>query len=60
MNQKPLLTGPSALSAYLILTPLISLAIALFLPLPPEFIALLILLTISTMAVLVTALAEGR
>jgi membrane protease YdiL (CAAX protease family) len=49
-----------ALTAFLVLTPLISLAIALFLPLPPEFIALLILLTISTMAVLVTALAEGR
>jgi membrane protease YdiL (CAAX protease family) len=48
-----------SLPAFLILTPLICLAIALFLPLPPEVIALLILLIISTMAVLFTALAEG-
>jgi uncharacterized protein len=60
MKTKTILSEQSALLLYLILTPLISLAIALFLPLPPEFIALLILLTISTMAVLVTALAEGR
>jgi membrane protease YdiL (CAAX protease family) len=60
MNRKPRLSERQALSAYLILTPLVSLAIALFLPLPPEFIALLLLLIISTMAVLCTALAEGR
>jgi membrane protease YdiL (CAAX protease family) len=60
MNRKPILSERSALYAYLILTSLISLAIALFLPLPPEVIALLILLTISTMAILCTALSEGR
>jgi len=49
-----------ALTAYLILTPLICLAIALFLPLSPEVIALLILLIISIMAILCTALSEGR
>ncbi|RPI91167.1 MAG: CPBP family intramembrane metalloprotease [Chloroflexi bacterium] len=60
MKKTSTLREQYALTAFLILTPFIGLAIALFLPLPPEFIALLTLLTISTMAVLVTALAEGR
>jgi len=60
MNRKPILSERQALTTYLILTPLISLAVALFLPLLPEIIALLILLVISAMAILCTALAEGR
>ena len=60
MKTKTILSEQSALLLYLILTPLISVAMALLLPLPPEIIALLILLIISTMAVLCTALAEGR
>jgi membrane protease YdiL (CAAX protease family) len=60
MNRKPIFSERSALSVYLTLTPLVSLAVALFLPLPPEMIALLILLIISTMAILCTALSEGR
>lgn len=53
-------TEQSALLLFLILTPLGSLAIALFLPLPTEIIALLILLIISTMAIVCAALVEGR
>lgn len=49
----------SALLAYLILTPLLSLAIALLLPLPVAAIALLMLLVPSTLALVLTALAEG-
>jgi membrane protease YdiL (CAAX protease family) len=60
MDRKPILSERSALSAYLILTPLISLAIALFLPLPVVGIGLLMLLIPSTLAILLTALAEGR
>jgi membrane protease YdiL (CAAX protease family) len=60
MTRKPILSERSAVYAYAILTPLISLAIALFLPLPLEIVALLILLIISTMAILCTALTEGR
>ena len=49
-----------SLTIYLILTPLISLAIAFFLPLPVEIIALLLLLIPTGMAILMTAIAEGR
>lgn len=49
-----------SLPIYLILAPLISLAMALFLPLPTVVIALLLLLVPSTLAILLTALAEGR
>jgi membrane protease YdiL (CAAX protease family) len=59
MNRKPILSERSALSAYLILTPLISLAIALFLSLPTVLIALLLLLVPSTLAILFVALTEG-
>jgi membrane protease YdiL (CAAX protease family) len=55
-----MLTEKYALAAFLILTPLLSLAIALFLPLPVIGIALLMLLIPSTLAILLTALAEGR
>jgi len=48
-----------SLLIYLILTPLISLAIALFLPIPTVTIALLMVLVPVTMAILLTALAEG-
>ena len=60
MNRKPSISERSALYAYLILTPLISLAVALFLPLPVIGIALLMLLIPSTLAVLFATLAEGR
>ena len=54
------LTKDYPLAAFLILTPLISLAIALLLQLSTVAIVLLILLVPSTLAVLLTALAEGR
>jgi membrane protease YdiL (CAAX protease family) len=60
MKMKPILSMRSALLFYLILTPLISLAIGLFLPLPTVVIALLLLLVPSSLAVLFTALAEGK
>ncbi len=62
MNSKSIITehySQTALIAYLILTPLISLAIALFLPLPTVAIALLVVLVPVVMAILLTALAEG-
>jgi membrane protease YdiL (CAAX protease family) len=49
-----------ALPIYLILTQLISLAIAFFLPVPVIVIALLLLVVPSSLAILLTALAEGR
>ena len=49
-----------ALAAYIILAPLISNAIALFLPLPVVTIVLLLLLIPPALAILLTALAEGR
>ncbi len=60
MNTQPTFFERHSLTIFLILTPLISLAIALFLPLPTALIALLLLLVPSTLAVLITALAEGR
>jgi uncharacterized protein len=45
---------------FLILTPLISLTIALFLPVPTVAVVLFLLLIPSTLAILCTALAEGR
>jgi len=59
MNRKPILTEQAALAAYLILTPLISLTIALLLPLPTVLIALLLVLIPPSMAILLTALIEG-
>jgi len=60
MNTHPNLVQRYSLAIYLILTPLISLAIALFLPVPILAIALLLLLVPSTLAVLLTAFSEGR
>jgi len=60
MKTRAILSVRSALLFYLVLTPLISLAIALFLPLSTAVIALLMLLVPSTMAVLCAGLVEGR
>jgi len=60
MNTNATFIQRIALPIYLILTPLISLAIALFLPVPVIVIALLLLLVPSTLAILLTGLAEGR
>ena len=48
-----------SLPAFLILTPLLSLAIPVFLPLPAEVTALLLVLVPALLAVLFTALTEG-
>ena len=48
-----------SLPLFLILTPLLSLAVAVFLPLPIELIVLLMLLVPSTLAILCAALGEG-
>ena len=60
MNTKSTIVERYSLPAYLILTPLLSLAIALFLPLPTVAIALLLILIPAALAILLTALAEGR
>lgn len=60
MNGKPVMSQAAALSVYILFTPLISLAIPLFLPIPVMGIALLMLLIPSTLAVLLTGLTEGR
>jgi hypothetical protein len=60
MNTKSTIVERYSLPAYLILTPLLSLAIALFLPLPTVAIALLLILIPATLAILLAALAEGR
>ncbi len=60
MNTKSPIMERYSLPAFLILTPLISLAIALFLPLPTVAIALLLILIPATLAILLAALAEGR
>jgi membrane protease YdiL (CAAX protease family) len=49
-----------SLSIFLILTPLISLAIPLLVPLSTALIALLLILVPASMAILLTGLAEGR
>jgi membrane protease YdiL (CAAX protease family) len=49
-----------SLPAFLILTPLISLAIPLFLPLPSEVVPLLIAIIPALMAILLTAISDGR
>jgi len=60
MSTKSTLSEGYALSLYLILTPLISLSFALFLPISVVGIALLMLLIPSTLAIVLTALAEGK
>jgi membrane protease YdiL (CAAX protease family) len=59
MNAQSTSTARYALSAYLILTPLISLAIALFLPIPPVAIALILILVAAIMGILMAAITEG-
>lgn len=59
MKTNPTFIQRYALPLYLILTPLISNAIALFLPVPTLVIALLMVLVPVFMAILLTALAEG-
>ena len=49
-----------SLPIYLILTPLISLAIPLFLSLPPEVAPLMIAIIPALMAIILTALTAGR
>ncbi|HET9588917.1 MAG TPA: CPBP family intramembrane glutamic endopeptidase [Anaerolineales bacterium] len=48
-----------SLATFLILTPLLSLAIPLFLPLPPEIIPLTMVLVPALLAILLTALTQG-
>jgi hypothetical protein len=60
MNTKSTFLKRYSLTLYLVLTPLISLVIALFLPLPTVAIALLLILVPASLADLLTALAEGR
>jgi hypothetical protein len=60
MNTNSTFVERYSLPLFIILTPLISLAIALLLPLPTVLIALLLLLVPSSLAILITALAEGR
>ncbi len=59
MNAQSTSTARYALTAYLILTPLISLAIALFLPIPPVAIALILILVAAIMGILMAAITEG-
>lgn len=60
MNTSSTLVGRYALPLFLILTPVISLAIPLFMPLTPGAIPLLLVLVPAILAVLLTALTEGR
>jgi membrane protease YdiL (CAAX protease family) len=59
MNTNSTRIGRFSLPAFLILTPLISLAIALFLPIPTTAKALLVILVPPIMAILLTAFVEG-
>jgi len=60
MKKNPTFIQRYALPIYLILTPLISNAIALFLPIPTVVIALVLVLIPVIIAISLTALAEGR
>ena len=60
MNTNATFIQRYSLPFYLILTPLLSNAIAFFLPIPTVVIALLLVLIPVIMAILLTALAEGR
>lgn len=59
MNVKSNSTERYALIVYLILTPLISLVVALFLPIPPVAIALILILVAAAMGILMAAITEG-
>lgn len=60
MTTRSTLIERYSLAIFLIFTPLLSLAIPLFLSLPPEIIPLLIALIPAIMAVILTALTAGR
>jgi len=60
MNTNPTFIERYALPIFLILTPLISLAIPFYLSLPTELVPLLMIFVPAFMAVLLTSLGEGR
>jgi membrane protease YdiL (CAAX protease family) len=60
MNTKPALLERYSLPIFLILTPVLSLGIPLFLPLPPELVPLLMVFIPALLAILLTAITEGR
>jgi len=60
MNTKPTFIERYSLLLFLILTPLLSLAIPLFLSLPTELVPLILVFVPALTAVLLTSLGEGR
>lgn len=60
MNTKSTFLERYSLPLFFILTPLISLAIPLFLPLPPEIVPLMMVFVPALMAIFLTALTDGR
>lgn len=60
MNTNSTFIERYSLPIYLLLTPLISLAIALFLPVPPEIIALTMAVVPTVMAILLIGITRGR
>lgn len=60
MNTKSTFIERYSLSLFLILTPLLSLAIPLFLPLPPEVVPLMMVTVPALLAILLAALTDGR
>lgn len=60
MNKKSTSFEGYSLPLFLMLTPLVSLAIPLFLPLPPEVVPLMMVLVPALLAILFTALTDGR
>jgi len=60
MNTKPDFIERYSLPTFLILTPLLSLAIPLFLKLPTELVPLIMIFIPALMAILLTSLSEGR
>ena len=60
MRSRSDFTEQFALPAFLILTPLLSLAIPFFLPLPPEMVPLTMVFVPALLAILLTALTKGK
>ena len=60
MNTKSDFIERYSLPTFLILTPLLSLAIPLFLELPTELVPLIMIFIPALMAILLTSLSEGR
>lgn len=60
MNKKSTSFEGYSLLLFLMLTPLVSLAIPLFLPLPPEVVPLMMVFVPALLAILLTALTDGR